>query len=376
MHTMYNRPVWAEINLRAIAHNVRELRRVTSPGAKVMAVVKANGYGHGDVEVARVALASGAERLGVAILSEGIKLRKAGFGVPILIFGYTPVELAADGVKNNLTQTVWSWEMAEAVSWAAVQQRKTARIHIKVDTGMGRIGYIPGEAAVAQILKIAKLPNLVMEGIFSHLATADSRNKSFAEVQFKRFQDIVNRLRNKGLEIPIKHLANSAATIELLQTHLDMVRPGISIYGFYPSDEVERNIVNLKPALSLKAHAAYVKDVPAGTPISYGCTHIIDKTTRIMTIPLGYADGYTRLLSSKGEVLVHGQRAPIVGRVCMDQCMADIGHIPDVKVGDEVVLIGRQGEQEITGDEVAAKIGTINYEVICMIGSRVPRMYI
>ncbi|MDA8233947.1 MAG: alanine racemase, partial [Clostridia bacterium] len=218
--------------------------------------------------------------------------------------------------------------------------------------------------------------NLVMEGIFSHLATADSRDKSFTEAQYQRFQDIVNQLQNKGLEIPIRHLANSAATIELPHTHLDMVRPGISIYGFYPSDEVERNLVNLKPALTLKAQAAYIKDVPAGTAISYGCTHITNETTRIMTIPLGYADGYSRLLSSKGEVLVHGQRAPIVGRVCMDQCMADIGHISDVKVGDEVVLIGRQGEQEITGDEVAAKIGTINYEVTCMISSRVPRIYI
>jgi len=373
---MYNRPVWAEINLRAIAHNVRELRRITSSSAKVMAVVKANGYGHGDVEVARVALASGAERLGVALLSEGKKLRKAGFGVPILIFGYTPIEQASDVVRNNLTQAVWTWEMAEALSWTAVQQRKNARIHIKIDTGMGRIGYRPDESTINQILKIAGLPNVVIEGVFSHFAQSDCLDKHYTEAQLDLFLESVHLLKVKGLEIPIKHIANSAATIDLPQAHLDMVRLGISIYGFYPSNQVQKDRVNLRPALSLKAQVAYIKEVPKGTMISYGSTFTTPATTRIITIPLGYADGYSRLLSSRGEILVGGKRAPIVGRVCMDQCMADVGHISDVQIGDEIVLIGRQGDEEISGDELAEKIGTINYEIPCLISSRVPRIYL
>lgn len=373
---MYTRPVWAEIDLSALAHNVREIRRIASPRAKVMAVVKANGYGHGAVEVAGVALANGADRLGIAILSEGVALRKAGFGVPILILGYTPPEQAVDVVKYNLTQTVFSYELAEALSWAAVQQRKTAKVHVKVDTGMGRIGLVTREKdTVTEILRIAKLPNLELEGMYTHFAVSDCRDKTYTWEQFNRFQELSRELEKKGLHIPVKHVANSAAIIDLTQTHLDLVRPGIILYGLYPSNEVDKKRIDLKPAMSLKARVAMVKTVPPGTSISYGCTFTTREKEVIASLPLGYADGYTRLLSNKAEVLINGQRAPLVGRVCMDQCMVKVTHIPDVQPGDEVVLFGQQAGANLPVEELAEKIGTINYEIVCMVSARVPRLY-
>lgn len=373
---MYTRPVWAEIDLSALAHNVRGIRRITSPRAKVMAIVKANGYGHGAVEVAGVALANGADRLGIAILSEGVALRKAGFGVPILILGYTPPEQAVDVVKYNLTQTVFSYELAEALSWAAVQQRKTAKVHIKVDTGMGRIGLVTRERdTVTEILRIAKLPNLELEGMYTHFAVSDCQDKTYTWEQFNQFRELSRELEKKGLHIPLKHVANSGAIIELSQTHLDLVRPGIILYGLYPSNEVDKKRLDLRPAMSLKARIAMVKTVPPGTSISYGCTFTTQQKEVIASLPLGYADGYTRLLSNKAEVLINGQRAPLVGRVCMDQCMVKVTHIPDVQPGDEAVLFGQQAGAKLPVEELAEKIGTINYEVVCMVSARVPRLY-
>ncbi len=372
---MYGRPVWAEINLGAIAHNMREIRRITKPNAKIMAIVKANGYGHGAVEVARVALTNGADRFGVSILSEGIQLRKAGFGVSILILGYTPPEEVHDVIKHNLTQTVYTYELAEALSWVAVKQRKVAKIHIKVDTGMGRIGFSPTENSLQTICKIAKLPNIEVEGVYTHFACADAKDKSFSEQQYETFTKFIQGLESKGLQIPIKHAANSAAIIDLPDSHLDLVRPGIILYGHYPSEEVNKTKIDLRPAMTLKAQISYVKEVPKGTAISYGRTFVTSAETSIASLPLGYADGYSRLLSSKGEVLVHGQRCSVVGRICMDQCMVRVSDLKDVKVGDEVVIMGKQGASEVNAEEIAGKMNTINYEVLCMITERVPRVF-
>lgn len=370
------RPVWVEIDLDNIGYNVRALKQLIAPGVKLMAVVKANGYGHGVIPVANAALHNGAEQLAVAILNEGLQLRKAGFGVPILILGYTPPEQAAEVVKNNLTQTVYTLADAQALSWAAIQQRKTARVHIKIDTGMSRLGFVPGSEGVQQIVELSKLPNLNVEGIYSHFADADNDDKTYSEQQFLLFQNLLFQLEQHGVKIPIRHCANSAAIIDLPQTHLDMVRAGISMYGYYPSDLVNKSRVQLKPGFSLKAQVAHVKTVPSGTSISYGCTFTTTQASQIATIPLGYADGFPRALANRGEMLIHGHKAPVVGRVCMDQCMVDVTGIEGVQSGDEAVIIGAQGDQVLTVEDFAKQLDTINYEVICMIRQRVPRIYI
>lgn len=370
------RPVWAEIDLDALAGNISEIRRITSPSAKVMAVVKADAYGHGAVEVSRTVLAGGADWLGVARTDEGLLLREAGIEVPILVLGYLTPEQSHDVVRGRLSQAVYTRAMALDLADAAAAAGTRARVHFKIDTGMGRLGWLAGPDAVRDILDLAGNRHLAAEGIFTHFAAADSADKGYTREQFFRFTAVVEELRRNGLEIPIKHAANSAAVMEMPETHLDMVRAGIIVYGLYPSDEVDKSLIELRPAMSLKARVANVKNVPAGFKVSYGCTHTTERSTVIATLPLGYADGYSRLLSAKGCALLHGRRAPVIGRVCMDQIMVDVGHIPGVKVGDEAVLIGRQGDQEITAGDIAGMLGTINYEVVCMVSHRVPRKYI
>ena len=380
--------VWAEINLEAIAHNVRELRRITKPDARLMAVVKANGYGHGAVEVALTALDNGAERLGAARIDEGIGLRKAGFDVPILIFGYTPPELAHQLLEFDLTQTVYSYQTAKALSRAAALYGRNIKVHLKMDTGMGRLGMLPAlgqtpssetavfDEIVREIGAITRLPALEVEGIYTHLATADSSDKSYAKLQIERFMEILNQLRLAGLEPPVKHAANSAALIDMPEIHLDMVRPGISIYGLYPSNEVNKSRVLLKPAMTLKARIIQLKKVPPGFKVSYGITFQTEKSTTIATVPVGYADGYNRLMSSRGFMLVHGRRAPVVGRVCMDLTMLDVGEIPEAGLEDEVVVFGSQGNASITVEEIASSLNTINYEIVSTVMERVPRIYL
>jgi len=369
-------PVWAEIDLDAIANNVREIRRVTKSTAKVLAVVKANGYGHGAVEVSRVALANGASWLGVARISEGVALRKAGLEAPVLVLSYIPPEQAGEVVRHRLSQAVYTREMALVLAEAAARRGTRAKVHIKVDTGMGRIGLMPGPDIVEEILRMAKIPNLEIEGIFTHFADADAADKHYTNMQLERFLGITEELRRGGLDIPLKHAANSPALMEMPEAHLDMVRAGIIVYGLNPSDRFKQSSLKLIPAMSLKAKVAYVKKVPAGFKVSYGCTFTTVQPTVIATLPLGYADGYPRSLSSKGEVLLNGRRSPVIGRVCMDQIMVDAGSASDIKMGDEAVIIGRQGDEEITADETAMKLGTINYEVVCMISLRVPRIYV
>ena len=368
-------PVWAEIGLDALASNISEIRKITNPMSKIMAVVKANGYGHGAVEVSRTVLAGGADWLGVARLDEGLTLREAGIEAPILILGYLPPEQSADVVRNRLSQAVYTSEMALALAEAAAAQGTRAKVHFKIDTGMGRIGWVACAGAVREILILARHRHLEVEGIFTHFAAADLADKAYTKEQLAKFNMLIEELRRNGLEIPIRHAANSAALMEMPETHLDLVRAGIITYGLYPSDEVDHSRIKLRPVMSLKAKVAFVKEVPAGFKVSYGCTYSTEKNTVIATLPLGYADGYSRLLSSKGCALLHGRRAPVIGRVCMDQIMVDVGHIPGTAAGDEAVLIGRQGDQEITTDEIAGLLGTINYEVVCMVSHRVPRVY-
>lgn len=380
--------VWAEVDLKAIAHNVRELKRIAKPPARLMAVVKANGYGHGAVEVAATALDNGADALGVARVGEGIELRKAGIDVPVLVFGYTPPVLVSRLVEFDLTSTVYSYQTASALSEAAAASRKRIKVHVKVDTGMGRLGIVsiqsePGGGsapaaadALREVRAIYGLSGLRLEGIYTHFAAADSANKSHAKSQLASFNDFLKRLRAAGLEIPVKHAANSAALIDMPEAHFDMVRPGISIYGFYPSEEVNKTRIALEPAMALKTRIIHLKDVPAGFKVSYGCTYETEKPTTIATVPVGYADGLNRLLSSKGHMLVRGRRAPIVGRVCMDLTMLDVGGIPEAALEDEVVIFGRQGAGAISADEIARSLNTINYEIVSTVMNRVPRRYL
>ncbi len=372
---MMRRVAWIEIDLQSIAHNIRELRRLLKPETRLMAVVKANAYGHGAIEVSRVAMESGADWLGVAVLDEAVVLRNFGVEVPILILGYTPEEQAEAVVEADIRQTVFSYSLAEALSEAAVKLGKPARIHLKLDTGMGRIGFPTAEMLLSEILRIKALPGLIIEGVFSHLSTADEEDKEFTRAQLDLFNQMLTKLQDAGIEKPIRHIANSAAIIDLPESHLDLVRAGIAIYGIYPSPYVNHQKVNLAPAMSLKAQITQVKEIKAGAGISYGRTYIAERPTRIASLALGYADGYPRVLSNKGEVLVRGQRAPVVGTICMDQFMIDVGHIPGVQAGDEAVIMGQQGDQCILAEEIAEKAGTINYEIVTRIGLRLPKIF-
>ena len=369
-------PVWAEVNLNAIASNVRNLKSITAPGAAMMAVVKANAYGHGAVPVARTALENGATLLGVARVSEGIMLRQAGIEAPILVLGFTVPADFNNLISYQLTQTIYNFETAELLSTAAARAGKKAQVHIKVDTGMGRLGFLPGQTAVKAIANIARLPNIDAEGIFTHFADADSQDKTYTLAQCHKFNGLLGALAVEGVEFRYRHAANSAGIIDLPATHLDLVRAGIALYGIYPSNEVNRERAVLRPAMQLKAQVAHVKSVPVGTGISYGVTHRTRGDTVIATIPAGYADGYNRLLSSRGEILARGIRVPVVGRICMDQFMVDVGNVPDLEPGEEVVLMGSQGDGCISADEIAGKIGTIAYEVLCAVSARVPRYYV
>lgn len=368
---------WAEINLDNIAHNIREIRRITNKNAEIMGVVKADAYGHGVMEVTRTLLENGVTRLAVSMLDEAIQLRRNGISVPILILGYTDPVRASEIIENDVTQSVYSQELALALSDEAVKQQKKVKIHIKIDTGMSRIGFLPGYSAVKNVAQISKLPNIIIEGLFTHFASADEKDKEYTLMQFERFMSICSELQRIGIHIPIKHCANSAGIIQYPQMHLDTVRPGIIQYGMYPSEEVDKSIINLKPAMTLKANVILVKEVEKNTSISYGRIFTTQKTSKIATIPIGYADGYTRMLSNKGKVLIHGQYAPVVGRICMDQCMVDVSDLDcEVEVGDEVVLIGSQGDNVITAEDVAQSIGMINYELVCIVGKRIPRAFI
>jgi alanine racemase len=368
---------WAEIDLDAIAHNVREIKGLLKENVEMMGVVKADAYGHGVLEVVRTLLDNGVTQLAVSMLDEAVQIRQLGIRVPILILSYTDPVRAEEIVLNDLMQTIYSLELAEALSAAAVRLDRQVKVHVKVDTGMTRIGFMPGQNAVEKIVAISRLPGLVIEGVFTHFASADEYERDYTIMQYERFIKLCGELEAAGVHIPVKHACNSAGTIQYPDMHLDLVRPGIILYGLYPSSEVDKTVIRLKPAMTFKANVILVKDVEPDTCISYGRIFRTARKSRIATIPVGYADGYTRLLSNKGRVLVNGEYAPIVGRICMDQCMIDVTDLKhDVRVGDEVVLFGCQGDACISVDEVAAEIGTLNYEIVCIIGKRIPRVYL
>lgn len=374
---MFNdfRPCFAEINLDNFRHNFREVKRLAQ-GKKTIGVIKADGYGHGAIELARILEEENADYFAVAVITEALELRRNGFKTPILVLGFTPPNFAKEIVENDITQAVFSYESAEAISNEAVRQNKVAKLHIKVDTGMGRVGYLIEDNAISEIKRISKLKNIHIEGIFSHFSAADEVDKNFAYLQLERFNQMIKNLSDEGIEFEIRHLSNSAAIIDLPEAYFDAVRPGIMLYGYYPSDEVKKERLTLKPVMTLKANIAHVKEVPVNTPISYGRKFYTQKVSKIATLPLGYADGYTRLLFGKVKVIVNGTLCPVVGRICMDQCMIDITECGDVKVGDEVILIGESSGVSNNADEIAKLLGTINYEVLCMISKRVPRIYI
>lgn len=377
----------AHIDLDALAHNYRELRRVASPAARMMAVVKADGYGHGAERVSRVALENGADYLAVARISEAVALRETGIAAPIVLFGFALPDYVAYLAANDIQASVDSLAAARRLSDEALRVGTTIQVHIKFDTGMGRLGLLaeplapfgdPGakiSRAVQAVLDIARLPGVSIEGLYTHFANADAADKSHARFQFSLFMEILEELARNGFEAPLRHAANSAAVIDMPETHLDMIRPGIAQYGLRPSAEVDMEKIDLRPVMTLASTIINVKAVPAGFKISYGSTYITPAPTRIATVPIGYADGFDRLLSSKGEMLVHGMRVPIVGRVCMDLTMIDVGRVPDAAVGDEAVVFGRQGNQRISADELAAHVGTINYEIVSSLTSRVQRVY-
>jgi len=370
------RPAWAEIDLRAVGHNMREIRRIVRPETEIMAVLKANAYGHGAVQLAPVVLREGATRLGVATLGEALQLRADGIAAPILIMGYIPADQTETAIDGGITLTVYTPEMAAAVSRAAEKRGTRAAVHVKIDTGMSRIGFLPGPQAVRQIAAIAKMPGILLEGAFTHFAVADLRDKTFSREQWDRFRRLLHDLEAAGVQVPIRHAANSAAIIDLPETHLDMVRAGIVLYGLYPSDEVSRDRISLQPAMSLKAQVSFVKTVPAGTSVSYGRRFVTAGDAVIASLPLGYADGISRALSNRAEILLHGRRLRVAGTICMDQFMVDASRVPEVRLGDEAVLIGCQGGESISVEEMAGLLGTINYEVVCMISERIPRRYI
>lgn len=367
---MANRAVWAEIDMKALEDNIRNIKSCIKGNAKFCAVVKANAYGHGALEVAQKAVEMGADYLAVAVLSEAIELRNAGFTTPILILGATPIEDSGLLVDYNITQAVFTIEQAKAISAEALRRGKVAKVHLKVDTGMSRIGVRP-EMAGEFAKGIASMPYMELEGMFSHFALADVKDKTFAHKQLDNFKLALQKVEEAGVKLAIRHIANSAAILEMPEAHFDMVRAGIILYGLWPSDEVE-HVIELKQVLKLCAKLVYVKALHVGESISYGCTFTAQRESRIATLPLGYADGYTRLFSGKAQISFNGKRAPIAGRICMDQCMADITDIPELKQGDTVVLYG---SDELTTDEAASWLGTINYELPCMLSPRVPRIY-
>jgi len=379
--------VWAEIDLGNIAHNTRQLRGMLDRRSQLLVAVKANAYGHGAVQIAQKVLQSGASTLGVARIEEAIELRNAGIDAPILIFGYTDPVHTEQLMAFHLIQTVYSLPMAEAFSKAAVLSGGKISVHLKVDTGMGRIGLIPDCAgiclpgmdvkntAIQHAQAIASLSGIELEGIYTHFAAADNADKTSARNQLSLFLDYVDRLARSGVRIPLRHAANSAAIIEMPETHLDMVRAGISIYGFYPSRETDRKKIDLLPAMTLKTRIVQLKSVSSHFKVSYGRTYETVTPTTIATVPVGYADGLNRRLSSRGHMLVQGQRAPIIGRICMDFTMLDVGEIDGASLNDEVIVFGKQKDASITADDIAETLDTIHYEIVTAISNRVPRMY-
>ncbi|MBN1055145.1 alanine racemase [Clostridium botulinum] len=368
------RPVWAEIDLDAIAYNMRNIKKLAQ-NKDVIAVVKADCYGHGALDVVPTLLENGASRLAVAVLTEAIELRNNNITAPIMILGYTPEYLFEEVVNYDIEQTVYDLEYAKKLSHLAIKFNKKAKVHIAIDTGMGRIGFIPNEKAIKDIKKIYNLKGLDVIGIFTHFSTSDETDKEYTNEQFNKFTSFIDMLSKVGVKIPIKHISNSGAIIDMPKTYLDSVRAGIILYGYYPSDEINKDNIKLKPALTLKASLTRVQELDINSYISYGKTFKTERKSIIATLPIGYADGYSRLLAPGAKVIINGKFAPIIGRICMDQCMIDVTDIDDIHVGDEVIILGEDGNLKLTANDLAKSMGTINYEILCMLKYRIPRVY-
>lgn len=376
MLNQYQR-VYAAVDLSAILYNMEQMHSHIAPETMMMGVIKTDGYGHGAIQIGREL-----EKLpyvfgyAVATAEEALALRQGGLQKPILILGYTFPYSYEALIAQEIRPAVFREDTLEELSACAKRLGKKAKVHIKVDTGMSRVGIRPDEEGLSFLQKACRLPGIEIEGIFTHFARADEKDKTSARTQLSAFCSFVEAAEKlTGIVIPIKHCSNSAGILELPEANLSLVRAGITLYGLSPSEEVPKEILTLRPALSLKSHLVYVKEVEAGTPVSYGGTFVTEKRTRIATIPVGYGDGYPRSLSGKGHVLIRGRRAPILGRVCMDQFMVDVTDIPEAKEGDEVTLIGKDGGEELSMEELGALSGRFNYELACDLGKRIPRIY-
>ncbi|EGW37961.1 alanine racemase [Desulfosporosinus sp. OT] len=365
------RQVWAEVNLQTLRENYNKLQAYTR--SEMMPIVKADAYGHGVIPIVKTLQACGAKRFAVALLQEALEIKAVFPELTVMILGATELDQMDTLVEKEIIPTIYQLSQALALSEAAVKQNKTVRLHIKVDTGMNRIGF--REIDFDEIMEISVLPNLYIEGIFTHFATSDQSDLSFARVQLKRFQALYEKLKTAGLNIPIRHAANSAAIIHFPESHFELVRPGISLYGLVPSAQIGGN-VGLEPVLSWKAKVSHVKSIKTGETVSYGCTFQAAYPTCVATIPVGYADGLRRALSNYGEMLIHGRRSTMIGRICMDQTMLEVTKISKVQVGDVVTILGKDGYEQITATEMAGWMGTISYEVVCGISKRVPRIYL
>lgn len=367
--------VYVTIDLDAIYNNIENLKKNLKQGTKVAAVIKTDGYGHGAVPIA-FEVNEIVDAFALATVDEAINLRENGITKPLYVIGYTHKSNFERMIENDIRATIFTYEAAVEYSKCAVKLKKTGKIHIKIDTGMSRIGFCVSEESIDIIKNINSLPNMEIEGIFTHFATADEKDKSKTLKQYEKFRNFTDKLENEGIHIPIKHCSNSAAMIELDYANMNLARAGIALYGLYPSEDVDKSKVKLVPALELKSHVIYVKEIEAGTEISYGGTFVSDKKMKIATIPVGYGDGYRRSLSNKGYVLIRGKKAPILGRICMDQFMVDVTDIEGIREGDDVTLIGRDGNEVISAEKLADIAGdTFNYEIVCDLGKRMPRIF-
>ncbi len=372
------RAAWAEINITNLDYNIKQIKDKVGPGKKITGIIKADAYGHGAVKVATVLRANGIESFGVATLSEAVRLRKAGFILEeIIVLGLTPDPYIDTIIEYRLTPVVCDYENAEAISRAAARANIIISGYLAIDTGMGRIGYdTDNSSSIDDIRMIMNLPNFRISGLFSHFAAADSLDKTYTTVQEQRFMVFYKKLLNAGIPIPCRTLANSAAIMEVASSHYEMVRPGIIMYGCYPSAEVDRSQIDLRPVMSIKANIVQLKKVPAGNSISYGRKFTTRQDSLIATIPIGYSDGLPRPYSTKGKVIVNGVFAPIAGTICMDQCMIDVTHVPYPRLSDEVTIMGKDGIYEISAEDIAKATNTINYEILCAFGQRLPKVYV
>lgn len=369
------RPVWAEIDLDAIKYNIDSIKRRVDT-KELIAVVKADAYGHGALDVSKTLVENGATKLAVAVITEAMELRHGNINTPIMILGYTPLEFAADLINYDIEQTIFDLEYAKKLSEIALNLGKKAKVHVALDTGMGRIGFLINDNSLNEILKISSLKGLEVVGIFTHFATSDESDKNYSNKQYKKFTYFNEKLISKGVNIPLKHVSNSGAIIDMPNTYLDAVRAGIVLYGYYPSEDVLKQNLDLKKAITIKTQVAHVKILDKNEYVSYGRKFKTERKSIIATLPIGYADGYSRALTGKAKVIINGKFAPVVGTICMDQCMIDVTDIGDVHVGDEVIVLGRDKDLKFDADDMAKAMGTINYEVLCMIKQRIPRVYI